>query len=552
MKRQCIIGMSALLLLGLLSCNCGTAESSGSTMAAAAKAHELKMERLLGNRIPVGLYIYLYNWSQNTDPSAHDLDDTIDEIAKRGFNYLYVGGVHDTPVWNRLLTRCEERRIAVVPQLDFAYLWKPESNVKELAEKAIPFIKKYKDHPAIMAFSVCEEPSLAKMPALKAYYEELRWAIPDVQLQLTHNYLPQFKAMDAPYPQIIGTDRYAFWWEFSTGGHRATPSYALRWHQSQMDVYYQLANARNAEFQAVFTADTLETVMSEENVKKAFYPAEIPDGVRKSYLKDIQKLADDKNFGWSKGPNGNYIFWKYYRPPANCVCAMSWLSVMEGARSLAIWHWAPLPKDMKDFAHRTNGVQRHEYISSSAGWDCKGTPQLDEFSAFAVKIQRYAPLIKTMVKECKAIDTERLPQGHQVSANTKIDQPIIELPDDDTAWRSFKVPGYSGKAVLAVNTSVGSWCEGRSPKMLNPKTDVFRINEYGDAIDFVPFKTPRKLNCRILPADMEAFSLKTGTQIQFGDGQSFNLDLEPGGGAFLFIQPEGSDEWPRFKKQFGL
>ncbi|MFA6566695.1 MAG: hypothetical protein WCS96_00640, partial [Victivallales bacterium] len=108
---------------------------------------ETKMERFLNGKLPIGFYIYVYNWKQRTDAEAHDLDDAIEEMARRGFNYLYVGGTSDTPLWGHLLDLCEKHHIAVVPQMDFAYLWDPKANVKDLVARAVSFIKKYKDHP---------------------------------------------------------------------------------------------------------------------------------------------------------------------------------------------------------------------------------------------------------------------------------------------------------------------------------------------------------------------------------------------------------------------
>ena len=110
----------------------------------------------------------------------------------------------------------------------------------------------------MMAFSVCEEPSVNAMPVLKQYYEGILREVPDAPLHLLMNYLPQFAKLEPPYPGVMGTDRYCFWWEMS--GHRATPWYALKWYHSQLDNYYQLATERGADFQAVFTASTIETI----------------------------------------------------------------------------------------------------------------------------------------------------------------------------------------------------------------------------------------------------------------------------------------------------
>lgn len=525
------------------------------------------MERFLNGQLPIGFYIYLYNWRQCKDANEHDLDNAIEDMAKRGFNYLYVGGASDTPLWAEVLALCEEHRIAVVPQLEFAYLQDPKANVDALVKQAVPFIKKYKDHPALMAFSVREEPRLNCMPPLKRYYEGILREVSDAPLHLLFDELPPFVNMGPPYPGIMGTDRYPFWWEMS--GQRATPWYALNWYHTQLDAYYQLAAERGADFQAVFTASTLETFATPETVKSWIYPntMALSPEARKRFLDDptralstedrdriyntILQLVAGKNQGWDSGPQGSLRFWKYYRPPVNCVRAMSWLGIMEGARSVANWAWQPPNENMKDFAHRANGKPGPEYINSITGWDGKGTPQLEEYTEFTRQVQRYARLIRAMTKVCVPLDKKHLPLGHEPAVNTTGAKTVFEVKGDDVSWQSFTVPGYSGKVVVVVNTSVGTWCEGRSPRYLSPQ-DLYRIDECGTAVDYTPFKVPRELTCRNLLADTECVDLATGKSVTMSVDQTMTISIIPGDGRLLFLTPKGSAEWTRLKKQFRL
>ena len=117
-----------------------------------------KIDRMLDGQLPVGFYIYLYSWKQFKNPAEHDLDDALAEVSRRGFNYLYVGGVTgDTALWQKLLESCVRYHIGVVPQLEFAYM-QPQSDIPALVSNAVPFIRKYSAHPAVLAFSVPEEP----------------------------------------------------------------------------------------------------------------------------------------------------------------------------------------------------------------------------------------------------------------------------------------------------------------------------------------------------------------------------------------------------------
>jgi hypothetical protein len=493
--------------------------------------------------------IYTYNWKQSKDPRAHDLDLAVEQMARGGFNFLYVGGVADTDLWRRLLDLCAQYHIAVVPQLDFAYLSSPSQDVNQLVARAVPFIKKYKEHPAVVAFSVREEPSLEIMPALKQYFEGILREVPDAPLHLLHNQLPTLEHAEPPHPQIIGTDRYPFWWEFGSGGHRATPRYALHWYRSQLDRYYQLAAGRGAEFQAVFTASTLETVMAPEQIRKSFYPASVTDAFREQSYRRIAGFAASTNQGWAPGPVGNFMFWKYYRPPANCVRAMAWLAVAEGARSLANWAWAPPHEDRQDFAHRAHGRAGHEYTCSITGWDGQGTPQLEEYSAFAKDIRPYGKLIRAMTKEYSSV--RKLPSGQERAAGGPAAAPVFAVAGEDVGWSAFQVEGFSGRVILVVNTQVGQWCEGRSPTMLSPK-DTYRIDEQGNLMDYEAFDQPRALPCRILAGGLECVDLATGSALKPGADGAVSLPVLPGGGHFLFLSPGGSGEWDRLKQRFDI
>ncbi len=537
MKRNILLTLAALLLAPLATLQAVKAQiSQPTTTNASAVEVRTKIDRSLGGQMPIGFYIYLYNWKQFKNPSEHDLDDALAEMARRGFNYLYVGGVtEDNALWQKLLESCVRLHIVVVPQLEFAYM-QPQSDIPALVSRAVPFIRKYKAHPAVLAFSVREEPFTVELTRmLKKYYEGILKEIPDAPLHLVHDYLGPLKAMEPPYPAIIGTDRYAFWWEFGSGGHRATPSYALNWFRGQMDAYYQETVARGAEFQAVFTADTLESFATLEDVRKSFYP-DMPEAQRDKYLANAELNAKNKNLGWDHGPQGLLRYWKYYRPPANCVRAMGWLSILEGARSLAIWHWGPLDESMKDFAHRQTGRAGSEYLCSITGWDGKGTPQLDEFTAFAAEIQRYGKLIRAMTKEN--------------TVNDKAGAPIT-IKDADVHWRSFRVDGYTGRVIVVVNTSVGQWCEGRSPGFLSPH-DTYQIDDMGNLTGYKPFDKPREVSLRLLADGADCVDLQQCSSLTHGTDGSLSISAMPGGGRFLFVSPKGSAELARLKQQFGL
>ena len=104
----CAAGIMAMVAGNQMSAETVAQKES---VKAAEPRQEVKTERFLNGRLPIGFYIYLYNWRQWNDAEAHDLDDAVEEMARRGFNYLYVGGTSDTPLWSHLLELCEKRHI---------------------------------------------------------------------------------------------------------------------------------------------------------------------------------------------------------------------------------------------------------------------------------------------------------------------------------------------------------------------------------------------------------------------------------------------------------
>ena len=253
------------------------------------------------SHFPVGCYLYTYVWEQNTNAQVQDLSIAVKKLASLGFTYVYLGGVKDNALWNTMLEICDAHRISIIPQLDFAYISSPDvSKVPARAALAAEFIKKYKDHPSVAAFSVKEEPSPDYLPAIKEYYTIVLREVPDAPLMLLHNSLPAIQQMKPPYPRISGTDRYCFWWEWGTAGNRATPRSALRWFHTQMDAFYQSSAQQNAEFHAVFTANTLEGFRTTNKVRTMFYPSSIAEDTRQTLFERVLKFANSTDQGFNR------------------------------------------------------------------------------------------------------------------------------------------------------------------------------------------------------------------------------------------------------------
>ena len=117
----------------------------------------------------------------------------------------------------------------LIPQLDFVYFsakWTDEQMAKT-ARRAGTFISKYVDHPQVLAWSVKEEIPRRRINRLTRYYLRILEYAPEAKFNIVHNNLGAAKDQPVPDPAIMGTDRYAFWWDTSGGGYLASPNFAL-------------------------------------------------------------------------------------------------------------------------------------------------------------------------------------------------------------------------------------------------------------------------------------------------------------------------------------
>jgi len=498
-----------------------------------------KANGFLEGEFRIGFYIYPH---QKRFVDHQDVYNAIQRMRELGFNYLYVAVGADDDLWQGILNICKKLRVAVIPQLDFAYLT-PTSDIERLVQRAVPFIKKYKDHPSVLAFSVREEPGIDCIVPLQAYYKRILDEVPDAPLHLVFNSLQVMKDMNVPFLSVTGTDRYPFWWEFNLKPDigRATPDSALTWFHTQLNSFYSVANrTKMTPFESVITASTLELFRTADTIPTRTKGLNESLEERKNVYDRIVRMAERKNQGWFKVSDSMYGVWKYYRPPINCTSAMAWLSVMEGASSVSTWAWSPMSREMQDKSYLKNPEVDREYISSIIGRYGDGTPQLLELSEFAHEVRPFGKLFSAMRKDSVPVLRESFGAEEGIVGDPS--SPTIEFDNDRVKWRSFNIPNFKGKVVVAVNTNVGEWSEGKSPKYLL-ESDLFRIDDEGNLIDYVPYINALEVEGKILASGYECFDLMSGKPVPVSSGGSIDLSIRPGRGAILFLTPRGSAEY---------
>ena len=223
---------------------------------------------------------------------------------------------------------------------------------------------------------------------------------------------------------------------------------------------------------------------------------------------------------------------------------------MEGAKSISVWNWAPVPENMKDFAHHRSADRLlSDYVCSIRGWDDRGTPQTKEFGDFARAIKPLGGLIGRLSKVDMSSGNAGAARSSR-SGKDKMDG-VFKVKGDEIVWRVFRIPGYEGRVVIAVNMEVGTWCDGRSPTDILPD-ETFRIDDRGELAGYTPFREPRLVSCRVSLPNMKCYDLVSGKKVDLDGGGSFRAPFMPGGGRVFFICSDSSSEVAEIKREFSL
>ena len=487
-----------------------------AAVCASAAVKEMKM----------GVYVYDDYFRKVAKEDGVELKSLVEEHFKRlnehGVNLLHLGVSRpDDKAFDEIwLPMMKKYKMQAYLQLSFAYFrlrkyW-TESYENRQAEKAGKFIAKYKNCPEILGFSIREEVSAKELDAMARYYKKIRSHAGDFPIVTLHNNMKAAQAHPEPYPAYFGTDRYAFWWEQSAGGYLASPSFSLNWVRKQIVRYYEEAAKRNADFFLVVTANAY--LSGTRDLDAAWD--------NKVHNERARKYAETNRFGWQKSKiDGEdfYWVWDYYRLPENCLKALVWTGILEGAKSFLVWSYAPRTKadsklnpeqtiirEMKRVRKKPRKVNGGTWLDL-AGREGVENYELKEFGATAKEIQPYKKLIPLMYKAKESV----------VTTNER--KKIFN--------RSFDFKGMDGKGIVIHNANVGTW--GARSRYFFLETDNIKIDSEGKLSGYKPFTNPLAVEFTLKDPQVTVFDFKTGKQIPTKDGKGTVL-IGPGSGVILF------------------
>jgi hypothetical protein len=475
----------------------------------------------------VGVYLYDYQVEAAAKNLGEDYFEFLEEHLKilkaNGVNAIHLA-VSKPDQFGEHLRLVKKYDIKLLPQLDFVYFSPVESDTaqEEKAKRAGAFINKHSSDPSVLAWSVKEEVAHKDVNRLTEYYLQILQHAPDAKFFTLHNNLGAAKDQPVPDPIISGTDRYAFWWEFSGGGYLASPAFALDWTRKQAAIYYEESAKRGADFMLVITqggmlmpkwANTLA-----KNPQDVAYPTTLDEQL--AMQKRILKFSDEGRMGWRKltTPEGDfYNVWKYYRAPENSMKALAWISVLEGAKLFLAWHYEPFGNTDRqpDFEAATKSDKHEIQYFTLAGRPGMDNPQLKELGEAAREIRSYEQIITRMAKapECP-VNTE----------------------DKNVHSNAFTFPGLAGKIIVIQNSNIGAWPANSRYRFSDD--DPIQIDDAGNLVGYTPFT--EAFDVRFSLKDNESaehvFDLKTGTEIPADGG--YTISVLPGSGVLLYLGTE--------------
>ena len=491
----------------------------------------------VGEPFRIGVYLYENHFDAAAREHGREYADFLDEhlhiLRDHGVNTIYLGAT-TRGHFDDHLRLAGRHGMKLIPQLDFAY-FQPDWSAEQMAvyaRSAGEFIHRYRDDARVLAWSVREEVPHAAVGALARYYATILEHAPGARFNLVHNQIDAARDQPAPHPSIVGTDRYAFWFEVSGGGYLASPAFALDWTRQEAARYFDEAERRGADFMLVVTQGGLLMPQWANQIVADPHAAGVPGNAaeREQVRRRVLRFAEEGRMGWRTvnlgGGNVRYNFWKYYRLPPNCMRALAWTSVLEGAKLFFVWHYAPpLPSELALGATSaaTQPSPKHEFNwITLAGRPGVPNPQLEELGEAAREIRAYERMIVAM---------------------RKVGESPVACEQPGIHHRAFALPETPGHIVVLHNANVGQWPHG-SRRMFNEDDDV-RIDDAGNLVGYVGFTEPAAVRFTLTPparqAGLGVFDARSGEALAPDANGVFSTSVDPGSGTLVYVgSAEGS------------
>lgn len=493
------------------------------------KPEEWEAEALVGSEVdktnyhmeyfPVGVSFYGYQIYERAEELGLDkweyISKVLDDLKAHHMNTIYFGNTgFDVGVIDRMINLAEEKGLKLMLQMSGAYYRCDEKEYKDNPDKRrqnfvevnIPFVcdvmPKYKNRKGVFAWSVKEEIRKEYAKELAIYYKLVKALDPTHPILIYHNNLEAANNMEAPYPSIMGFDRYFYRYDLGPGPggcNLRSPLLALSLFEEEVPPFYQASLKYQIPF--LFCIQGVASAMVITNMTE--------------YNLTITK--ENEAQGWSYNSKSNtWSGWLRYYPPKNCMKVQVWAAVASGAKGIFCYNYGePVWGKIKVWPPKNPGT---EYTLS---YDPTGypPPQWEEFGEAAKEILYFAHLILSINKR------------------------VFNLADSENPnilIGTFQEEDSNRKYLIAVNkrTGTGTW---DSHKNLTPE-DELTINDRGQLAGHKPAE-PLKFVLKVKSAK-DLYDLKEQKRVNSssssGNEKSYEITLPPGEGN-IFLSGDEKD-----------
>ena len=554
MNQKIISLMTASIFVSL---NIMISNALASQTTVAANAGERGVPKVSDKPYYIGTYLYTSRFEAAAKEQNRDLFDLFNEHLKKladiGVNVIHIT-IPDASKFDQYIKLADKYSIKLLVELDFAYFRGHWSDVqmKEYAQKAVDFLKVWHNTPQVLAWSIKEEPNHADIAALDKYYRMIIVGVPDVKFFLIANGAGWLAANAADLPfALVGGDYYYFSWKQGQAGKAYTrePRLALSESRYTTELFLRASDKFGVDRIHVFGAAAC-TIPSRAQgfATGATLPKSWNQAQKDAYVLEIQKLAEEGMDGWNvyhnipgkKGPQ--YSMWTLYMPPENCIRALTWGSILKGAKVTMCFMYNPYSKYYYPSSPR-DSIINYNYLTEGFSVDL-GVPSMNtyfnEFAETVREVRHYDRILPqlSILSDSPLEDYK----GNEIFDADFIDGTLSKNKNasgfigGSMFSKAFNMPGLKGQILIVHNANVGYiLCPQCKAKSLTSCKHIF-IDKHGGLKYFIAQKKNSQAVLTLAKSfeNSKIFDIDTGKLLK-RQGKSYVINVAPGGAEILYV-----------------
>lgn len=481
----------------------------------------------------IGAYLYTDRFEAAAAEQNRDLFDLFDEhlkkLADAGVNIIHIT-IHDPSLFKRYLELADKYHLKLLPELDFAYFrvhWSDEQ-MRQNAQKAVGFLKIWHDTPQVIGWSIKEEPNFDDIEKLDRYYRMIIKEVPQVRFFMVASGGGWLTANAADLPfALVGGDYYYFSWEqgLAENAYMRPPDVALRESRETTALYRRAAAKFPVPRIHVFAAaactipDRAQGFADGSGLPESWSAQQ-----KEEYIQKVKTLAASRQQGWSvydnvpgrQGPQ--YNLWTLYMPPENCIRALVWGSIMEGANVTMCFSYDPYSRKYDPDSPRdaVENYRSERFYVDLAGRPGRPNEHFDEYSKTIGTVRSYEQILSNLT----------------IQSTT----PLEGSPGDNLFAQAFLMEGFDGQVLIVHNANVGKILCAECRKKGLTSCEHVAIDDHGELKDFIPQQRPNvaELKLKSEMTGVGLWDIATGKMLS-RKRSSWMISIDPGDGKLLYL-----------------